>query len=393
MQRVILKAGHVKPVYLGHPWVYRGAVSKVEGALEPGDLVAVEDPRGNAMGYGWWHPESVIALRMVRHTDGRETGKAWFVERLERARALRTACLDLGRDSAYRLLNSEGDGVPGAVVDIFGDVASVGFTSLGAWRRRDALLDALEAVVPLRAAVVADVGAPVVEGVPVSPRLVLGEGDAASARFEEHRVRYSLTLPGGQKSGAYLDQAVARGRVARLGRGGRVLDLFCYHGGFALAAAKAGAESAVGVDSSAPAIGVAAGNASDNKLGGRIRFVNEDVRRFLEAATAAGDRYDVVVVDPPPMARTKASVDQALLALVGLHRAVLPLLAPDGWLLSCSCSRHLDAPLLERMLVGAARDTGRDVQVVELGGAGPDHPVLLPCVEGRYLTSLLCRVR
>jgi len=360
--------------------------------LEPGDLVPVEDPHGNLVGHGWWHPASAIAVRMVRETGGTDVGSSWFAERLERALALRKTVLEPDRDSAYRLLNAEGDGTPGVVVDVFGEVASVGFTSFGAWRRRDDLLDALERVLSLKAAVITDVGAPAVESIPASGRLVLGEGDSATGRFTEHRVRYSLELPGGQKTGAYLDQAANRGRLAKLARGRRVLDLFCYHGGFSLAAAKGGAESVVGVDSSAPAIGVALENARDNRLTARARFVREDVQRFIGAAVEAGERYDVVVVDPPPMARSRAHAEQALVALLALHRSVLRLVAPGGWLFTCSCSRHIDRKAVERMIGKAARDVERDVQVVEAVGAGPDHPILLPCVEGRYLTALLCRV-
>jgi len=387
VDKVILRRGHVKPVFLGHPWVFRKAVARLVGSPGAGDLVAVEDAESHPMGLGWWHPESAIAVRLLPGARG-EPDRRWFAERFEQALAVRRQVVEVAPDRAFRLVNSEGDGLPGVVVDLYGRVAVVGFSSLGAWQRREVVVAALEEVIAPEAVVLADVGARPVEGVPSGPVVLRGAGEQVTAAFSEHGVRHTLRLPGGHKTGAYLDQAANRGRIARLAPGRRVLDLFCYHGGFGLAAARAGAAAVFGVDSSGPALRVARAAAQDNGL--EVDLSKQDVQRWLRAAAESGARFDLVVSDPPPLARLRRHADQARSKLLAIHRSLLAVLAPGGLLLTCSCSRHLDHDALERVLTEAARD--REVRVLQRLGAGPDHPVRLPCVEGRYLSALLCGV-
>lgn len=383
MVEVTLRRGHIKPLWFGHPWVFRKAIFKVAGEPAGGDVVTLRDPEGKDLGHGWWHPDSAIAVRRLAGFAG--DFPAFFEEKLRQAAALRSP------QGTYRLLNGEGDGVPGVTIDIFGDVASITLSSLGAWHQRHALVDALETVCDLRA-VVLDGGGPKKEGVPSGAHLARGEGDEVQVQWEEGGVRFAQTMPGGQKSGAYLDQRDNRDLIAALAEDAAVLDLYCYQGAFALRAAHAGAREALGVDSSAPAIEAAQGHAKRNGLG-QAHFVREDVQRFLKAGPPEGRRYDIIILDPPPMARSRKHADGAAKALVATHKAALPWLKPDGLILSCSCSHHLDHGALERILNEAARAVGRPAQVLERRGAAWDHPVLLPAIEGRYLSAVLAMIR
>ncbi len=390
MVTVVLKKGRVKPVFLGHPWVFQGAIGKVEGSPADGDLVAVVDPGGRPLGMGWWHGKSAISVRIVAGLDGPPVRSFWDA-RLTDARGLREGVVATDSGSAWRWINGAGDGLPGVSVDVFGDVAAVAFSSLGAWRRRDDLLDSLMEVGDLRAIVEVDGGAPPKEGVPSGPRIVRGPEDdeTVATRFAEHGVTYSLELPGGQKTGFYLDQRDNRGAVAAIAAGKRVLDLYCYQGAFALAAAKAGARSVVGVDSSPPAIKAARSHAGDAQS---VEFVREDVVRYLKAAAERGVRFDVIVMDPPPFAKRRQHVDQALGKLSAIHSLALGVLKRRGFLLSSSCSQHIDGQSLERVIAQAARETPHRPRVLSRTGLPADHPVTPGFSEGRYLSSLLCRV-
>jgi 23S rRNA (cytosine1962-C5)-methyltransferase len=395
MGRVVLRKGKVKPVWLGHPWVFRGAIAEVRGEPETGEIVVVEDAMGKTMGRGFWHRDSVIAVRVLPSDGGERIDAAWVRGRVDRALRLRGEILQLPNDqtNAYRLINSEGDGFPGVVADVFGDTVAVGFTSYGAWRLREDVYDAIESALSPRAVVEVDIGAHKAEGIPIGPRVVRGDlGKDGAVAYRQSGLDLSLRLPGGQKTGAYLDQRENRERIASLAKGRRVLDLHCHHGGFALTAAAAGASQAVGVDSSSPAIEVAKANATNNGLAEAVSFVMGDVHRFLKGAAEANERFDIVLVDPPPMARSRAHVEQALRAHRALHGAALEVLSKDGLLLVASCTSAIGHDPLGRALVEAARERGRAVQVIEWRGASADHPVRLPCVEGRYLSALLCRV-
>jgi len=390
MMRVVLKKGRVKPVFLGHPWVFQGAVGRVEGAPTDGDLVEVVDPRGTPLGLGWWHGSSAISVRMVPGLQG-PADRRWWSERLEEAASLRRGLVDTGPGAAWRWVNGAGDGLPGLSVDVFSDVAAVAFSSFGAWRRRDDILDAMMAVGDLRAIVEVAGGAPKKEGVPAGPRIVRGPVDAddVEARFSEHGVEYGLTLPGGQKTGFYLDQRDSRAWVAGVADGLRVLDLYCYQGAFALTAARAGAASAVGVDSSPPAIAAARRHAGER---GGAEFAQEDVVRYLKAAEERGARFDLIVLDPPPFAKRRQHVDQALGKLSAIHQLALAVLAPGGFLLTSSCSLHIGAESLERVVAAAARERKRRPRVVARRGLPADHVVTPGFSEGRYLSTLMCRV-
>lgn len=357
-------------------------------------MVAVDDPSGKRLGHGLWHTQSAIAVRMLPGCDDGVLGPEWLKARLEAAVQLRKehAGLPDEQHSAYRLVHAEGDSLPGLLVDVFGDVLAIGYTSFGMWQRRELVLDALEATLSPRAIVEVEAGAPTIEGIPIGPRVVRGELEDPRVLYRENGLELEARLPGGQKTGAYLDQRLNRSLMAAHSHSRSVLDLYCYHAGFAINALAAGAHRAVAVDASGPAIKAAREDAIRNGVESKLELLQEDVIRYLKSDAHMDEPFDVVILDPPPMSRSRAHREQALKAYTALHRAALPRLKAGGLLLTCSCSSAIDHIALERVLVTAAREAERTVQVLQLLGAGPDHPVRLPCVESRYLSAILCRV-
>jgi 23S rRNA (cytosine1962-C5)-methyltransferase len=391
--RVEIRRGRALPFWLGHPWVFSGAVKRVHGEPAPGDPVEVVDEHGKRIGRGFWNPASQIQVRIVARGD-EALDAALLAGRVARAAALRRETLGLPdeRTDAFRVVNAEGDGLPGLSVDRYADVLVVQFGSLGMRRHgADAILAALEEAWRPRAIVELPATGAEAEGLETEAGVVRGalEGEVA---IRENGLRFRVAPLAGQKTGWFCDQRENRARFAARARGRTVLDLYCYAGGFGLAALAAGARAATFVDSSARAVARARAHAEENALAGGATFVEEDAFRFLAAAAERGERWDAISLDPPKFARGK---DQAAAGLRGhrkLHAAALRCLAPGGLLATSSCSVQQRAEELTRTLGEAAFDVGRAVAVLEVARAAPDHPVRLPCVEGDYLTFLVCRV-
>ncbi len=396
---VHLRPGHVRPVFLGHPWVYAQAIARVEGAPGPGDPVVVLDPRGNALGSGFYSPTSAIPVRLMSRDAGRPLDAAFLHGRVAAAVALRTSLLGLGGadSTGWRAVNSEGDGLPGLVADVFGDSAVVQFLTVGMKLRADAILDALVAATGVtRVYESASPRHQRLEGFEAAEGLLRGPGPAPLT-FTEHGVRFALAPPGeaggGQKTGYYFDQRDNRARVAAFCLGKRVLDAFAYVGGFGLAAARAGAREVLCIDSAAAAVSVGEALARDNGLDGVVRYSRSDVRKAFEALEADGQRFDVVVLDPPKLAHAPREVEQALGLYRRLNAAAARRVAPGGLLVSCSCSGSVSPDDFVRAVATGVRDAGRDASLLELRGAAPDHPVAIAFAEGRYLKCALSVVR
>jgi 23S rRNA (cytosine1962-C5)-methyltransferase len=433
----LLKKGRANPVWRGHPWVYSGAVQRTVGSCEPGDLVEVHDAEDRLIGHGLFNPRSQIAVRML--TLGALPPAEGVAEHAllpplpapsaEEARALSSLTSLIGRriheaaalrrrlglpssepgreTDAYRLVNAEGDGLPGVIIDRFGPVAAVQFTALGMKRNEAAVFAALRSLPePFRpqGIVEAQGGSfAQVEGFSAQARVVSwngsGSGDAAEQAAVldgkggvpcvEGGVHLSVDVRGGQKTGMFLDQRENRRLLGQLCRGARVLDVYSYAGGFALSALKHGAAEATCVDSSARALQLAQAHAARNKLG-PLQTIEADAFRFLEGAAPLG--YDVVVVDPPKFARAQKDLPAALKGYQRLNALALNTVVPGGLLASCSCSQLVDEESFERMLAAAARDAGRRITVLYRGSQGPDHPVPPAFPEGRYLKFLLLGV-
>jgi 23S rRNA (cytosine1962-C5)-methyltransferase len=368
--------------------VWRDAVAKGLEQAQPGEQVQVIAADGTPVGRGLADPGSPIGVRMW--TRGRKViDEALWSARIERAAGLRER-LAPPRTNALRLLHGEGDRMPGFVVDRYGSVAVVRTDGEAAGAR---LSDLVRAISPIAESwglstivhrVAARDGAESKRG---APELRVLRGDAAPrvVRVEEHGVPFVVDVAHGQKTGAFLDQRDNRRRVGELARGRRVLNLFSYAGGFSLHAALGGAAEVTSVDVAAAAHATA--QESFRAAGvetAKHPFVTADVRTFLDAARGRGQSWDLVVSDPPSFAPNEKAVARALSAYRGLHRACAQVLAPGGILCAASCSSHVDAGAFLTTLDDAALD-GVDLRLVELRGAGFDHPTLPAFPEGRYL--------
>ncbi|MDW8361798.1 MAG: class I SAM-dependent rRNA methyltransferase [Myxococcales bacterium] len=394
MSTVRLRAGHVQPVWAGHPWVFAQAIESVDGAPAPGDVVTVVDPRGNFLGRGYWSPSSAIPVRIVTRDPGDPLDAASVGRRVEAAAAWRRAWLGLPSDetTGYRIVHGEGDGLPGVVADVYGETLSVQFTTIGAKRRQEEIVGHLVRVTGCRAVVeTSSERVARLEGFEPHTGVLRGP-DVASLEFRERGLALSIPLEVAQKTGYYFDQRDNRARIEDLARDRTVLDAFSYVGAFALFAARGGARRIVAIDSSPAAIATGAALAARAGYGDRIEFVRADVRRALADMAAAGERFDVVVLDPPKLAPTVKDLEAGRKAYRRLNAAGLRLVRDGGLLVSCSCSAAMRQDDLQRTIGLAARDAGCHVAVLWVGQQAPDHPVLASFPEGRYLKCVVARV-
>jgi 23S rRNA (cytosine1962-C5)-methyltransferase len=394
--RIFLKPGHVQPVWAGHPWVFAQAVAKIDGQPEPGAEVVVCDPKGEALGRGLYSPSSAIVVRLFTRHAERALDEAFFEQRIQRAlERRRVQQLPNAETTGYRAVHAEGDGLPGLVVDVFGDALAVQWGTVGLARRADVLLDVLERLLAPRAIVERtslDIARR--EGFAASigvqrSGVLRGDASMASFRFLERGLAFEIPLGLAQKTGYYFDQRPLRARVEALSAGRRVLDTYCFVGSIALAAARGGAREVVAVDTSGPALDVAARVARENALDGRVRYVEADALAELEKAPGA---FELVVCDPPKLAPNRAAANKAMNRMRRLSEAATRALCDGGWLVLCSCSAALGHAELARALALGARDAGREAIVLERLFQGPDHPVPAAFPEGLYLSSIIAVV-
>ncbi len=387
MPVVTLKQGRAKPLWFGHPWVYSEAVGRSD-EIEPGAEVRVVDHDGRFIGRGFANPRSQILVRIASNRD-LPLDEAWLDERLAAARQARVRLgLPSAETDAYRLVNSEGDLLPGLIIDVFGDAAVVQFTTLAMKRREEMVFDALARLLSPRTIYEAAVGnVAQIEGFTVQARVARGESRSV-VPCRENGVLLEVEPLVGQKTGAFLDQRENRAFVGGLARGARVLDLYTYAGGFALAAARGGATSITAVDVSPRALERARANFALNELPAP-ELVESDVFRWLERAPAGG--FDLVVCDPPKFARARKDLEAALRGYRRLNTLALAAISDGGLLVTASCSQLVDDHTFERMLAGAAKDAHRSLQVMHIAYQASDHLVPVGFPEGRYLKLFVCR--
>jgi 23S rRNA (cytosine1962-C5)-methyltransferase len=392
-KRVILKPRRARPFFAGHPWVYTHSVARVEGDPRAGDEVTLVSHEGVFIARGLFHPASMICTRLYSWED-RALGPEFWRGCLEEAVRLRTEVLKLDdRTSAYRLVHSEGDGLSGLVVDRYDHWLVAQFSSLALSRRREELAPMLLELTGAQGLIARpDRGTADDEGLDRQDVLLSGSLPSGPVCITENGLSFEVNLGAGQKTGFYCDQRENRSAVAAFCKGRRVLDLFCFSGGFSLAALRHGpAAQALGIDSSATAIDQARRNLQRNGLEGGI-FEGGDVFKALDRLKQQGERFDVVICDPPRYARTAADLDAALRGYRRLNLAALGVLAPGGILATCSCSGLVSRVAFTEVLGRVAEDTRRPIQILEQRGQGPDHPVSAACPESDYLKCVICRV-
>jgi 23S rRNA (cytosine1962-C5)-methyltransferase len=392
MRTAVVRAGRSKPLWLGHPWVYADSIASIDAGED--DFVRVADADGKTIGRAWYSPRSAIRLRMLDRGEPDASEDEVVAARVEAAVALRRRLFrDERRTNAYRLVHAEADGLPGLVVDRYADVLVAQFSTRPLHLRRERLAALLLRTSGASSLVARPGGKEAEEGIPPED-VPFAAGDPAPDRREvlEEGLVFAVDLRAGQKTGGFLDQRENRAAVARVASGARVLDLCCGNGGFSVHALAAGAASARGIDSSGPALALARENAARNGVGDRFQAVEADVLDALAALRDARETFDVVVLDPPRFASSRAALPRALHAYRDRNARAFARVAPGGFLATFSCSGLLDPEGFQALVRSAARDSGREAAVLAVLSAGPDHPVGLAAPEGRYLTGLLLRV-
>ena len=390
--RIALKRGRVKPLAMHHPWVYADAVATVNGSPAAGDLVDVHDPIGRFIGRGYFSPKSKIPVKVFSWKKDETIDAAFWHERLRQAVEMRTGLL--GRDDAFgavRLVNAEGDGTPGLIVDRYGAYLVVEFLTGGMARRTDMLVEILAKLTGC-AGILERPEAELsrMEDMSRTEAVLRGTEPPDLVEIVEGPAKFLIDLRRGQKTGFYLDQRDNRLRTAKLARGRRVLDAFCYTGAFSVHAALAGAKSVLAVDSSEGSIEIARRNAELN--GSAVEFARGNAFERLRMLQLEGQRFDMVILDPPKLARNRPGVMKAMAAYKDANLSALKLLDAGGILVTCCCSGLVSEQEFLRAVNDAAVDAGRSVAVVERRGASGDHPYALACPETDYLQCLIARV-
>lgn len=373
-----LKPREGRRLRAGAPWAFSNEIemSAKTKALAPGSVVNVAGDDGHELGTFYFNPGSLIALRQLDARPNVVPNAAFFAERLSRARAMRDA---IYARPFYRLVHAEGDYLPGATIDRFGDVYSVQITTAGMEALRGSLLEALNAKkVVLRA----DTPSRALEG--LSSYV---EGDAGRIAVEENGVRYFADLTGGQKTGWYYDQRENRATMAALAKGKSVLDAYCYTGGFALAAAKAGAREVIAIDSSQPALSLAEESAAANGL--KCQFVKADVFEEFERLGTAKETFDIVIADPPPFVKSRKDLEAGAKAYRKLARMAARLVAPNGFLFLASCSHNIPPERFASECALGLQRSERRARLIHQSGAGADHPVHPMLPESAYLKAVV----
>lgn len=391
---VVVKPGRARPFFGRHPWVLDSAVLSVDGSPADGDVIDLVTHDRTFIARGLWNSSSRLRVRLYAFDAATRLDSGLWRKRIESAVALRRSLGLDDREGAARIVNSEGDDLSGLIVDRYGDYLAVQVTALAMAGRLDAVCDSLEESLRPRGILLrgAERGLSKLEGLHLADRLVRGTAPSGPVFVSEHGLRFGVDLTEGQKTGYYLDQRENRQAAARHARGRRVLDMFCYSGGFAVACAvSGGARSVLAVDSSAKAAALAKANAELNGAAA-VSVETADAFEKLDALAAAGERFDMVVLDPPKFARSRASLDDALRAYHRINRVAVGLLEPGGILVTCSCSGSVSRDDFLEMLSGVAQRSGRPIQLLEIRGAAPDHPVSASCLEGEYLKCVIARV-
>jgi 23S rRNA (cytosine1962-C5)-methyltransferase len=365
----------------GQPIVFRKMVSGADPGTGNGEAVRIVDDHGRVLGRGFYNRQSELALRILERTDGPDLDGAWVLARLRRCVELRRRTLDLESvTDAWRVINAEGDGLSGVIVDTYNDVIVIDVRSLGWYRRIVELKDALRALFRPRVVVVrAD---PEVERIEKF-RVLGGSPGETATDIKEHGVRYRVDGAAGHKTGFFLDQRDQRRRMAERSRGRRVLDLCCYTGGFSLNAVRGSAARVQGVDLDEAAIAIAKENAVRNGSPAVLQFVHGDAFDVLRETNPG--TFDFIVSDPPKFAATRASLPEAMKRYEDLNTLVFEKVAKAGLVLTCSCSGLVSEEEFLAMLARAATRAGRETRILEIAGAAPDHPFAMSHPEGRYL--------
>ncbi|EMH4108775.1 23S rRNA (cytosine(1962)-C(5))-methyltransferase RlmI [Serratia marcescens] len=392
--RLFLAKGREKSLLRRHPWVFSGAVQRVEGKALSGETVDILDSQGKWLARGAYSPESQIRARVWTFQQDEEINIDFFIRRLQQAQSWRDWVAQRDGLDGYRLIAGESDGLPGITIDRFQNFLVLQLLSAGAEYQRPALLSALQHCYPECSIYDrSDVAVRKKEGLPLAQGPVLGDLPPELLPITEHGMKLLVDIQQGHKTGFYLDQRDSRLAARNYSAGRRVLNCFSYTGAFAVSALMGGCAQVISVDTSQAALDIARQNVELNKLElNKAEFVRDDVFQLLRNYRAQGEKFDLIIMDPPKFVENKNQLASACRGYKDINMLALQLLNPGGILLSFSCSGLMPTDLFQKILADAAVDAGRDVQFIEQFRQAADHPVIATYPEGLYLKGFACRV-
>jgi 23S rRNA (cytosine1962-C5)-methyltransferase len=390
LPHIVLKPGRDRSIRHGHPWIFSGAVASVAGSPDPGDIALAVSHDHEPLALGFFNDRSDIRFRMLTRCVDAPVDESFWAHRIRTAADLRRRVIPPGT-TAYRLINAEGDGMPGLIVDRYGDDLVISIATAGIEKYRNAILNQLRQVCsPERIFERSEGRARQREGLEDRIGPAGGSLPEASLVITENHLRFEVDILAGQKTGFFLDQRDNRERVGKLSRGAEVLNCFSYTGGFSVYCARGGASRVVSVETSSSANDMARRNLVLNGFSPEAHpVIQADVFQYLRKTD---DSFDLIILDPPSFAKTRGDVVRASRGYKDINLQAIRRLREGGLLATFSCSNYVDEELFEKIVLGAARDAAREVQTIARIGAGGDHPVLLAHPEGLYLKGLLLRI-
>ena len=391
MPEIILNAGREKSVLRHHPWIFSGAIKRVAGNPHPGETVDVVSSQGEFLARAAYNPKSNIAGRIWTWKASELVDQRFFEQRIGQAFDARENISGFINADALRLIHGESDGLPGLVLDRYGDIFVVQFLTAGIEFWKDAILDIL--IRKKAAAAIyerSDVDVRQLEGLPISSGILYGDMPTNPIVINENDAKFKVDIINGHKTGFYLDQRDNRLLARHISAGKTVLDCFSYTGGFAVNSLLGDAESVILVDSSADALDIAKGNIELNNLPlDRVKFIEQDVFKYLRALRDSGQTFDLVILDPPKFAPTAAQVERAARGYKDINLLAFKVLKPGGYLLTFSCSGGVSEDLFQKIVTGAMLDAECDAVIFKRLHQACDHPVALNFPEGAYLKGFL----
>jgi len=387
--RCILQRGKERPVKNRHPWIFSGAIDRIDEGFEAGDLVRVLSGKEEFLGIGYLNPESQIVVRMLAFEDI-PIDEAFFDARIAQAFEIRKKFMPRGT-TAYRLIHSEGDFLSGLTVDVYGDFLVAEFNTAGIDAWKPAIVKCLQKYFPSHSIFErSDSDLRKWEGLKRSVGVLAGKEPPEAIEIQENGLFFGVDVKGGQKTGFFLDQRESREIVKGLSSGKRVLNCFAYTGGFSIYAAKGGAKEVVSVESSESAVTMGRKNFERNQLGvEQSVWAQQDVFDYLRATQK---EFDMIILDPPAFCKSKSQIQHAARGYKDINLQALKQLPKGGLLFTFSCSSYITPDLFQKIIFGAASDANRDVRILKKTSHGFDHPINIYHPEGEYLKGLLCEV-
>ncbi len=384
---ITLKKGREEAILRGHPWIFSGAITNVKGNPGAGDIVLAKDSAGNNLALGFYNPSTDIAFRVLTRKCAENISQYFWQSRLHEAYKLRQKIIG-EETNAYRLINAEGDGFPGLIVDVYNTTLVISIATAGMEQQKSHIINALiSQLKPTKIHELSNSRSRKLEGLDSSCGIVFGEDSGNKMDIMENGLRFEVDIVSGQKTGFFLDQRLNREKLGALSCDAQVLNCFCYTGAFSVYCAEGGAKRVVSLDISHSACASARKNLHLNWFTvENYPVIETDVFDYLRNTS---ENFSIIILDPPAFAKTKKDVAKASRGYKEINLQAIKHLAKGGFLATFSCSNFIEEDLFYKIVLGAARDAGSDLQLLSRLEAGPDHPTLFGHPEGRYLKGLL----